>query len=431
MEINYTTHFNWNWIVESSIFRLKRRFAHQHSLSDDSLTITNPRFRDLLSAKVNSKEDKKLKPKFALFRVEIMYRDVLSYVWADSQAFSFLDAKDSLYRHLLDVHKAHLMPGTIMIPWDTFDRSQLLELISAHAQIHGQGQRSVDENQLPFRKCLLKAALGAGGFGLYFVDSIDDIIAVIRAHAKRASKYEGFLEELASSNAGSIPNWSLQRYIYTIESKANSCKTQVRAYVVKRGSKLYAYRQYEVRMPYWTTTSDDDSDGYKLKNVAEEELVGDGKAVPYNHHRNKEETNRMLLEEVEELVDAASAIHKVVIEAFLGLQTSITSQNEESATEIDEEQHLAIAAIDLVVERCSSDDDEEDACSSRGYRAYILELNSNPAIAGEKKRMSDRYREHLQRFVTSLMVFGLALQRRVDHSDDDEHLSEEMFELII
>ena len=68
------------------------------------------------------------------------------------------------------------MPASHLIEWDCEDISYLSEF--------------------PSRPALLKAPLGSGGFGLYFVFSKFDVLEVIRGHRKRAEEHPGFLDEL-------------------------------------------------------------------------------------------------------------------------------------------------------------------------------------------------------------------------------------------
>ena len=144
-----TTHFNWDWVVKEalpiSFITLKDSKYSIHIAWDqqnaspadnDSTHIGIVPFRELLSVqrhKINQ-PDSRVKPSFALFRVELHGSDLStnSSVWADSQAFSFLDAKDSLYVHLNQVNIANVMPATIMIPWNISSVADLTKLLIGH-----------------------------------------------------------------------------------------------------------------------------------------------------------------------------------------------------------------------------------------------------------------------------------------------------------
>ena len=80
---------------------------------------------------------------------------------------------------------------------------------------------------------LLKAALGAGGFGLYFCTSSTDCIEVLNGHARKALSEPGFVEKLKADYNGSIPKWSLQSLVHPVRVHYGGKwrKSQVRKFI--------------------------------------------------------------------------------------------------------------------------------------------------------------------------------------------------------
>ena len=62
---------------------------------------------------------------------------------------------------------------------------------------------------LPTTPALLKSSIGSGGWGLYFVQSIQDVSAIVQVSATRARAHEGFIAGLARTYGG-VPDWCLQ-----------------------------------------------------------------------------------------------------------------------------------------------------------------------------------------------------------------------------
>ena len=118
------------------------------------------------------------KPCYSLFKVELCDEGntVCHHVDTANHELEFLDAKDNLYRIAVERSLEKYMPASHLIEWDCEDISYLSEF--------------------PSRPALLKAPLGSGGFGLYFVFSKFDVLEVIRGHRKRAEEHPGFLDEL-------------------------------------------------------------------------------------------------------------------------------------------------------------------------------------------------------------------------------------------
>ena len=170
----YTVHHNWRWIFETFLK------SSNHSYKDCLIP------KKLPSTPSNALRD------YALFRIE--YGDRAT--WSISQVFAKLDAKDSLYRAFKSVGLSQFMPTTILVDWDCFD------------------SRFIGE--LPTSPSLLKASLGSGGFGLYFVTSVDQVIRISREHLRKATEKQGFLDFVRSVNGGNIPAWNLQAYIRSI-----------------------------------------------------------------------------------------------------------------------------------------------------------------------------------------------------------------------
>lgn len=391
----YTSHMNWEWIVDQAMDIL---FANKTMVT---------KFSDLPSIK---SQEQKVKPTYSLFRVEIQQpssphpsgslnlspTSVINSVWCHSQVFGYLDPKDALFRILRDDGLAYLMPDTFLLPWDTTEPMQVQSIL--WSKISGY----VTDNKLPFDRMLLKSAIGSGGSGLYFVESMSDIVGVIQNHAVRASRYEGFLDGLRKAHEGQVPSWSLQRLADPVRASGGR-NTQVRAYVCACGERLFLCNQFEVRLPYWTedkgVSADTSLTGVSVDEDVEIELTSGTSAIPYNANRDKSSTERLLLGEVEELTGSEDELKDVVVKAMLSIRPHIfTYQSVLHRSTGNVPQHsMGVAGVDLIVEKVHG-----------GFRAFLLEVNNNPAMPGQGKCMSDRYRAHLVNLVGGLIRLGLS-----------------------
>lgn len=411
-EIFYSAHFNWYHTVCKAVGLLASEFDIEEE------NVNEVRFKDLptIQSYLVSSHLSKVRPNYSLFRVEVKIVGTSSSIvnihstWADSQAFSFLDAKDSLFQELERQNLQDLMPKTILIPWDVKTEDQLTVILNSDV--------------LPHPNNLLKSAVGSGGSALYFVNTLSDVLEVVKSHANRAMQFEGFIDGLKKSNNGKVPSWSIQRLISPVYSLKHSCKTQVRVYVVKCMNSLYICNSFEVRLPYWDNTStcleefnsSSRSDNVNLqRSDIESILVGEGCAIPYNEGRNKSETQRFHLDEIDDLSGSYMAIHTVVSTAFKALATPIQINDDNESNQYDfhrnnqfKTNRIAVAGIDVVVEiACKSTSDLHDKHIRNGFRAYIIEVNSNPALASPDKRMSDKYKAHLDNFIYGIVKLGL------------------------
>ena len=499
-QIDYTAHHNWSWVLNTAINQL---------CNDRSVGLITAHLCNSCKELPSQSSQKKLeKVKYALFRVEVTEdssrllnnntcpRGPRVSVWATSLAFAFLDPKDALYRELLLQNAGYLMPKTSLLSWDI---------------------DSLDEiGELPSSPALLKASLGSGGFGLYFVSNCVDVLSIIRAHSARARSFDGFLDSLRRDHGGDVPCWSLQSLVnsYRVLGVSNNVppksskewntaqaanisidnilsndndrislisdseinlrkkRCQIRVYVVFCGGHLYMYNTFEARMPSWdvdldevltppskmisnknssefgtsdplinaadqTETSrtksysgqkesnhriqeneillDDTTSEKKILSVEEfeEYCCSTSGARPYNKNRNKSVTERFIFDELDDLVytDAKHAVGNCVRDAMNALkvpilkQTLIASSNESVN---HKHQEMAIAGIDLMLEISEENlHDENSLVHAPVLTAYILEINNNPAMAGEDKKMSFKYKDHLISFVKNLLLLGL------------------------
>jgi hypothetical protein len=508
--VHYTAHHNWAWVLAEAI----RLISIEQSDGTPVPTHLCSRCKELPSQR--DPYDKKIKIKYALFRLEIARTSLKNLpveqtslpttasVWATSPAFAFLDPKDALYRELQLRNCGHLMPKTTLLNWDLTD--------------------ACDIGDLPSVPALLKASLGSGGFGLYFVYDQNDVLSIIKAHADRARTFAGFLDSLRRDHNGNIPCWSLQSLLKSyrvvgecsvtqadqLSSSHNTVKDalkrpsrsltkrcQIRVYVVSCGLHLYMYDTYEARLPSWnidlegvltaassaqgvslittttTTTSKSDermteeliSDTQEsldsLGDSAEETMTVDefeayccsgGNARPYNQDRNKSITERFIFEELPDLEFAKETVGNCVRDAMKALHvpifhqmnansqvanltevgaihgsdsdrlqnltsigksslndklqgTSTSNLNDKSPTE------MAICGIDLMLEIVENDfigmEEKFLRSSKPEFRAFILEVNNNPAMASNGKLMSTKYRNHLIQFAKNTLLLGL------------------------
>ena len=502
--VDYTAHHNWLWVLNAAINQL---------CNDESVEITARLRNSCKELPSQSSLKKPEKVKYALFRVEVTENSSLLLssstcprspcvsAWATSLAFAFLDPKDALYRELLLQNAGHLMPKTSLLNWDI---------------------DSLDEiGELPSSPALLKASLGSGGFGLYFVSNCVDVLSIIRAHSARARSFDGFLDSLRRDHGGDVPCWSLQSLVnsYRVLGVSNivppksskewntsqaanisidnilsnqaagnndndrislisDCeinlrkkRCQIRVYVVFCGGHLYMYNTFEARMPSWDVdldevltppskmisrknssesgTSDppiyagdqnkssttkstsgetesnhripenktllDSTSEKKILSVEEfeEYCCSTSGARPYNKDRNKSVTERFIFDELDDLLftDAKHAVGNCVRDAMNALKIPILEQTLlESYNESMNHKHqeMAIAGIDLMLEISEENsNNEKSTVRAPVLTAYILEINNNPAMAGEDKKMSFKYKDHLISFVKNLLLLGL------------------------
>jgi hypothetical protein len=464
--IHYTVHHNWSWIFSEAILQLSNNKTVSTFTNTDIHLYDRCRELPSQKRKLSSKE----KVKYALFRVEIESNEDPSKAvetketistWATSLAFAFLDPKDALYRELRNNDAGHLMPPTTLLKWDVTDVEEI--------------------GEMPSFPAILKAALGSGGFGLYFVNDREDVLSIIKAHAIRARTFDGFLESLKKDYGGEVPYWSLQSLVNSYRvcgdrstSNGNSerksmCddnrsryedednenpenqkgkRCQIRVYVVSCGSQMYMYETFESRIPSWDVDLDDaltsssstftsshmnaadtpssESEINDINVETEEKILTieeferyccEGtNARPYNKDRNKSVTDRFVFDELEELLIGKEIVQTCVHDAMIALKIPILNQikghsdvikNDECLHNNDKfyskHSEMAIAGIDLMLEVPSGQQNDSPVLT-----AYILEINNNPAMAGESKRMSELYKEHLIDFAKNLIQLGLS-----------------------
>ena len=160
--LHYTAHYNWEWVVHAALSTLKEKTQHENELSLQSC----PRFKDLPSTKNSAIKERVT---YSLFRVDLSPSneefELVRKVRTRSDIFGFLDPKDSLARVCQLLNSTDCMPDTVLIPWDWLANDRL----SADDENSEVGSRI--RMMLSSGPKLLKAPLGSGGFGLYFVYS--------------------------------------------------------------------------------------------------------------------------------------------------------------------------------------------------------------------------------------------------------------------
>ena len=373
--VSYTSHHCWSWVVTEAV---KKR-------SSDAVKV--PRWRELPS--VTSEEVAAVKASgvspYALFRVEEEIQNgEIDGVWCTSTVFDAFDAKDALYMRA----PAGVMPDTLLLPCDATSSHPpgTDRLIDAFLSKHGG-------------RVLLKAALGSGGNGIYFVSSSADVLAVLRGHAAAANEVDGFHEKLRALYEGRVPLWSLQERLQPV-LVGGGRKSQVRMYCVflKRARLCYLYRDAEVRLPQWN----DGEEAVVADNCMEEyevRVCGGGGAVPYNRGRIKRDTERLLLSECPELKGAESSLRDCMVKTMTGLMPHILQTADTSEAPKPGREQVAVLGADLVVVRAATGE----------FLARLLEVNNNPAMPQpDLHRMSISYRAHLVAFVEALLELGFA-----------------------
>lgn len=229
---------------------------------------------------------------------------------------------------------------------------------------------------------------------------------------------------------GEIPSWSLQKRVVPVTASIHgaSRNTQIRSYSVFVDNKMYLYNDFEVRVPIW---EDIDSNAAVVSDAmsdAEVSYLGTSSARPYNQGRNKKETERYLLDELPELVGSAAAIRDAsqrLLQSFKksiyqrrSMPTDVLTDNvfcsgSSVNSKISNLSECALLGIDLVVERTESGH----------FKAYVVEVNNNPAIAPENKKMTSKYKDHLLFFVERVIKLGLG-SKSGRYKEASEHFLE-------
>ena len=132
-----------------------------------------PRFKDLPSTKNSATKERVT---YSLFRVDLSPSkeafELVRKVRTRSDIFGFLDPKDSLARVCQLLNSTNCMPDTVLIPWDWL----------AQDRLGSEGEESEVGSRIAIMLSsgpkLLKAPLGSGGFGLYFVYSTKGMYVV-------------------------------------------------------------------------------------------------------------------------------------------------------------------------------------------------------------------------------------------------------------
>lgn len=400
-QCSFTSHVCWGWVVQEAVERL----------SPSSPPAKCASYRSLPSVAQLSKAAARSRAGYALWRVELRG----SVAWCTSTCLEHLDAKDALLTALQeDEHARHCMPPTLLLAWNDEDAVATEAFISTHGTV------------------MLKAALGAGGFGLYLVSTARDCHAVMAAHAAKARATEGFLAKILL-DYGSVPRWSLQAKLSPVLVAGR--KSQARAYVCcleqgvapkqEQDSKyqtsdvkglLFIYETLEIRLPLWRSSwseangeQEQESPAVKLgpheKEMYdyEEEICAGCEARAYNSGRIKRDTERLLLTECPDLQHGAQEAVMFCLEAALGaLRRGILARISDPCPG-----RLAVAGVDLLISR--------DPITNE-LVAHILELNNNPAMPDPlKHKMTSLYRQHLVDFCHLQIALGLS-GGRGDHT---------------
>jgi hypothetical protein len=190
--VHYTAHYNWAWVVSDAVETLRA------GINADEV-VFHDRFRDLPSSKAAVG---KVKATYALFRLDIANSDhiVKHMVRTRSDMFGFLDPKDSLARVCDLMDATQLMPRSILIPWNWTNGGPEDPLV---VQIR---------DSLKVGPKLLKAPLGSGGFGLYFVYSVHG--EIIESTRKVSSDYKFAFSRCGAAGDKSSPSRTRTGRVY-------------------------------------------------------------------------------------------------------------------------------------------------------------------------------------------------------------------------
>jgi hypothetical protein len=421
--LHYNAHYNWEWVVSRALRGLG--VAPQAAPSKTRELPSRKAALKAVLEEYSSREQpiSNIPPTiktvsdgiYSLFRCEIASESngFICGTWASNKDLEFLDAKDSLFRCVKSRGVADVMPNTVLIPWNIASEEDLVKLLleagddCSSLDINSEGADPLRKYFEGGNKYFLKAALGSGGFGIYSsILSPFDILEVIKGHNRKAISHEGFIENLINTY-GDVPSWSLQRRVVPVSASINGVRrnTQIRSYCAFVDDKMYLYNTFEVRVPIWEVIDNVTVFGDSMKEV-EVEYVGSGKAIPYNQGRNKKDTERFVLSEVEELTGSYESIRDTSRRLLDSLKEAILLRRKshpsysafsDANKKINGFSEMSLLGIDLVVEKVSDG----------SFKSYVVEVNNNPAMAPEAKKMSANYRNHLVEFVESTISLGL------------------------
>ncbi len=408
LQLHFTAHHNWAWMIRKAFSRISKVL--------DVTIVECHSFKAMPSAK----QEPDLRAQYSLFRLDVVTDAgyIETRVRVTSSSLSYMDPKDILFRELREVGGEQYMPPTVLIP--------------SECNIHDLSFR------FPSVPALLKAPLGSGGFGLYFVYNKLDIAELMKHHRERALNDEKTMKSVMSTFEAYENNplcWSLQQLInpirctlpaplpgvyddISIDSICYMRRSQVRAYVVECEGELYLYDNFEVRFPLWNIDLDKTlqeertlyehltEERYAPRNnlwadEVENECCGVGHGRPYNEQRNKKYTDRFLVREISELMPCQDVVKRCVVNAISLLKSRILDYRRRHNSNQKRDLSLAILGVDLLVSRNKE---------TGNYDAYIVEANNNPAMPADGKRMSSVYHDHLVEFGVSLVALALSHQ---------------------
>jgi hypothetical protein len=193
--VHYTAHYNWDWVVSGAVESLRAEINANEAVRHHT-------FRDLPSCKAAVG---KVKAIYALFRLDITNSDqiVTHMVRTRSDMFGFLDPKDSLARICLLMSASQFMPESILIPWNWTNggpEDPLAVQIRASLKVGPK---------------LLKAPLGSGGFGLYFVYSVHgETLHTVQSTRKVSSDYKFAFSRCGAAGDKSSPSRTRTGRVY-------------------------------------------------------------------------------------------------------------------------------------------------------------------------------------------------------------------------
>lgn len=349
MSLHYTSHPNWEWVIRAALLEYYGACSvgyESKNINRNEETCIFKLIREKcmkdLPSQLRVCPGKKRKSTYSLFRIELSQnnaqKNVISHCcWMSGQMFGYLDAKDALYKHLkvqedvilCSIGKEHVnekskptnaMPATVLLPWD-YEPDPHINSDSSSVVEYGFDLPSTPT-------CLLKAALGSGGFGIYFIHNKEQVLDILRRDAKAARASDYFIPSLMKDHGGIVPQWSLQQYIESVRVFPDRARCQFRVYAISvynldtNTCRMYIYDTVEVRVPRWDIELDDivcrvdekNDTNSALSCSKDVDLLGSGdlmaetsknSPMEYNEHRNKAKTYRYVLEEMPPIEPAA------------------------------------------------------------------------------------------------------------------------------
>jgi len=411
--IQYTINGPWQWVMErvgdeskSSIGYAMEERTHRSDLP--STTLLPPRTTAVATPSRRSRANKK-KTRTSTMSLDVISTTTTTTKNGDnkagegdgvvlksshhgiSAALDGLEDKDELVRTLQRCRIDHLgyAPPSQLIRWD-ITLSECQKMITELPLL--QTQDTNTDNSTSF--AVLKEPLSSQGKGIHFVSSTQEIYSIMENHRKNSSS--DYLDEVIETK-GRIPCWVLQAEIYPPMLIRDRKKFHIRLYVLVMETyeddellvDLYLYKRQEVRI---ASQSVDEEDQIRKPHA---HITNCAFSTAIKEDGNNNDSKRVLISQVKELVPYIPALEFFCANTFLQLLPDITRRVGYTINDEPEKiQKHALAGIDIMM--------------TESGKFYLLEVNANPG-SPPSDDISPQFESHLVSFLTemiNLVVFG-------------------------